>query len=65
MMNWIDVIGGVTPPEDRPLLCYCPEWNGTGYQVAMWNGDVFYYDEQSSDNFNAHVEKWTLFFEAD
>ena len=65
MLNWIDVIGGVTPPEGRSLICYCPDWNETGYQVAIWNGDVFYYYEQTSDNFNAHVEKWALFFEAD
>jgi hypothetical protein len=65
MMKWIDVNSGELPPVEQPILCYCPEWSETGYQCCKWNGDVFYYDEQSSDNFNAHVEKWTLFFEAD
>ena len=25
MIEWIDV-GDVTPPRNRTLLCYCPEW---------------------------------------
>jgi len=64
MMNWIDV-EDVTPPKDRPLLCYCPEWSETGYQVAEWNGKEFYYAEQMNDMFSETVEKWLVFYEAD
>ena len=64
MLEWIDV-GDVTPPRNRTLLCYCPEWNETGYQVAKWNGKEVYYAEQASDMFSETVEKWAIFFEAD
>lgn len=65
MLNWIDVNSGVTPPKGRPVLCYCPEWIETEYQVATWNGDEFYYTEQSNGSFSEHVEKWALFYGAD
>ena len=40
MMNWIDVNSSVKPPENRVLLCYCPEWSETGYQVARWSEET-------------------------
>lgn len=64
MIEWIDV-GDLTPPRNRPLLCYCPEWCDIGYVVATWNGKEFYYAEQVNDMFSETVEKWAIFFEAD
>lgn len=33
MIEWIDV-GDVTPPKNKPLLCYFPEWCDIGYAVV-------------------------------
>lgn len=56
---------GCKPPINRVLLCCCPEWNESGYQVAKWNGDEFTYDEQPNSMFNGMVVEWALFMEAD
>jgi hypothetical protein len=37
-------------------LCYCPEWCGTGYHVAKWDGEKFDYDEEPNGNFDNCVE---------
>ena len=37
MLDWIDVNSGELPPVEQPILCYCPEWSETGYQVARWS----------------------------
>lgn len=66
MLNWIDKDSGIIPPTNRPLLCYCPEWSETGYQVAYFNkADGFYYHEQPNDIFPELIEKWAIFLEAD
>ena len=64
-MNWIDVGYGHKPPRDRVLVCYCPDWCDAGYQVAVWDGKKFKYEDQPNDNFGQHVKKWSIFMEAD
>ena len=65
MTEWIDVDSGIVPPENRPLLCYCPEWSETGYQVARYRKNIgFYYYEEPNDVFSDLVEKWAIFIEA-
>lgn len=64
-MNWMIANNKTDPPRNRVLLCFCPEWSDTGYQVAKWNGKEFYYDEMPNGMFSEHVAKWTLFLEAD
>ncbi len=55
MLDWIDVNSSVKPPENRVLLCYCPEWSETG----------FYYYEEPNEQFGDLVEKWAVFETAD
>jgi len=55
----------VEPPRTELLLCYCPEWCESGYQVAEYTGKRFYYAEQSNDMFDECVQKWSLFEEAE
>lgn len=63
-MNWMSV-NGVKPPKNRVLLCYCPEWCESGYQVAEWNGKRFVYEEEPNEIFDQHVKEWSIFLEAD
>lgn len=51
-------------PENRHLICYCPEWNNHGYVVAQFDGNKFWYDEDHNQCFDDYVEKWSLFLEA-
>ena len=65
-MHWVDVDNeNVKPPVNRVLICFCPEWSETKYQVAFFNGTTFYYPEQPNDMFNDLVEQWAIFYEAD
>ena len=65
-MNWINVASSeIKPPRDRAILCFCAEWNDSGYQVAKWSGTQFYYDEQSNNLFDGYVTDWAIFMEAD
>jgi hypothetical protein len=64
-MNWIKKKNVIKPPKGRPLLCYCPDWNDSGYQVAFWNGDRFWYNEEPNEYFDDEVIEWTLFLEAE
>ena len=62
MLDWIDVNSSVKPPENRVLLCYCPEWSETGYQVARWSEETgFYYYEEPNEQFGDLIEKWAVF----
>jgi hypothetical protein len=63
-MNWIEINYGHKPPRNRALICYCPKWCDSGYQVAAWDGKKFRYEDQPNDNFDQHVEQWALFLEA-
>lgn len=66
MMKWIDVNSGEFPPVGQPILCYCPEWSETGYQVARWSEETgFYYYEEPNEQFGDLVEKWAVFETAD
>jgi len=46
-------------------LCYCPEWNEEGYQVAVWKGKEFTYGGQPNEMFDGLVLSWNIFLEAD
>jgi hypothetical protein len=64
-VNWIDAKSKVKPQIGRVIICYCPEWSDSGYQVAEWNGREFTYADQSNDMFNDCVVSWSVFMEAD
>ena len=65
MINYIEVSSKIPIPMNRNLICYCPDWCDSGYQIAHHNGLEFVYDEQHNDLFSDHVEKWAIFLEAD
>jgi hypothetical protein len=64
-MRWIDASEIAKPKYGVNVLCYCPDWNDSGYQVATFKAGKFEYDEDPNGSFGDHVEKWTLFMEAD
>jgi hypothetical protein len=65
-MNWIDCGEYETRPVVyKHVLCYCPKWNDSGYQVAYWDGTTWQYDEDPNGTFSKYVEAWVLFMEAD
>jgi len=66
-MQWINRAShpDITPPTDRPLLCFCQEWSDIGYQAAMYKDGRFVYDEQPNEMFDQCVTDWTIFIEAD
>ena len=37
------------------VLCRCPYWCDSGYQIAKWNGEIFEYDEDPNGGFNDEV----------
>ena len=37
------------------VLCRCPNWCESQYQIAYWNGKEFYYDDQPNDWFHENV----------
>ncbi len=40
---------------EQLVLCRCPNWCSTGYQVARWNGSEFYYEDDPNGSFHDHV----------
>ena len=67
MIDWIEIENISPPPRGRPLLVYCPDWEGapSGYSVANWNGASFAVDITAGGtrrkNINKHVKKWAMF----
>jgi hypothetical protein len=66
-MDWIDNKAGEPKPinSNRPVLCYCPKWCESEYQVAYFINGLWCYEGQPNDGFNDLVEQWTLFMCAD
>lgn len=64
-MIWINICDKVLPPKHRTLICYCPDWCASQYQIAYFDGNKFCYDEQPNDDFNVYVTQWALLLEAD
>lgn len=66
-MQWINraIHPEITPPTNRPLLCFCQDWNESGYQVAEWDGKKFTYQEEPNEMFDSCVTDWSIFIEAD
>jgi hypothetical protein len=65
-MLWIDVKDiDIKPPTYRPILCYCPDWNNSGYQVAYYSKGEFYYEGSLNGEFHYYVQKWFVFLEAE
>lgn len=63
---WFNVYDGMVPSEGELVLCYCPAWCASEYQVAYWNENSgFYYLEQPNNGFNQSVEKWSYLVEHD
>jgi len=48
----------MTPPPNRVLVAYCPDWSEDGYQICKYNESGFYYDAQPNDDFNKYVTHW-------
>ena len=67
MIDWIEIENISPPPRGRPLLVYCPDWEGapSGYSVANWNGASFaagaFVGGTRRTNINKHVKKWAMF----
>ena len=40
---------------EQMVVCRCPDWCSIGYQVAKWNGDEFYCDDDPNGIFNDYV----------
>lgn len=48
---------------EQLVLCKCPNWCSSGYQVARWNGREFEYDEQPNDWFDRDVISFMILSE--
>jgi len=48
---------------DQLVVCRCPNWCSSGYQVARWNGEEFYFDEQPNDMFHRDVVAFMILSE--
>ena len=64
-MAWVKSESNIKPDVGRVILAYCPEWSGMEYQVCMWNGRTFTYEEQPNEDFHEYVDSWSIFLEAD
>jgi len=64
-VEWVGVESKIKPQVGRLVLCYCPEWNEEGYQVAVWKGKEFTYGGQPNEMFDGLVLSWNIFLEAD
>ena len=64
MTTWIDFSSEISPPRDRPLIAYCPEFCYFEYHVVMWRNG-FFENETHGSEINQYVQKWALFMEAD
>ena len=64
MMIWHVYDKNEKTPKNRLLLCYCPGWSDTGYQVAEFDGKIFEYEDQPNEGFHSFVEQWSFFTEA-
>ena len=64
-MEWHVVDKNEKIPIRRPLLCYCPMWCDIGYQVAVFDGKEFSYEDQPNEMFDRNVLEWAIFLEAD
>ena len=40
---------------EQLVVCRCPNCCSSGYQVSIWNGEDFYFDEQPNDWFDKDV----------
>jgi len=64
-MYWLNnVEDEVKPRIGQNVLCFCPDWCNSAYQVANWNGKRFEYDEMPNDMFDGLVVGWAAFMEA-
>ena len=62
MNEWIRV-SDMKPARGDKVLCYCPDWCDTEYQIAMFDGKKFYYEDQPNDMFDGLVVAWSYFGE--
>lgn len=65
MIDWIEIENISPPPKGRPLLVYCPDWEGAPYSVADWNGSSFATGITAGGirhtKINKYVKKWAMF----
>ena len=64
MTNWIDLSSELSPPRNRPLIAYCPEWCDEKYSIVTWSGGKFECATHGAE-INEYVQQWALFMEAD
>ena len=59
MSNWIKNLDSkIKPQTNIPVICSCPDWCISGYQIGYWNGREFRYENQPNDTFGKYVEMW-------
>jgi hypothetical protein len=47
------------PEEGIMIICRCPNWCDSGYQIAKFEDGIFCYDDQPNDAFDENVIAWT------
>jgi len=60
--KWVRV-DTMKPGRGALVICYCPDWCSTAYQVAKFSGKEFSYEDQPNDMFDQHVVAWSYFDE--
>ena len=61
--NWV-IDGKATPPLNRPIILWCPDYCDLGYVIGEWAGHSFS-TEISGDEIAQYVQGWSLFLEAE
>lgn len=46
------------PKEGILIICHCPNWCDSGYQIAKFEDGIFCYDDQPNDAFDENVIAW-------
>lgn len=46
------------PKQNEDLICFCPNWNEIGYQIARYEDGEFTYPEQPNNWFHENVIGW-------
>lgn len=46
------------PSKGQMALCKCPEWCPIGFQVAIYDGTKFDYEDSPNYDFDLYVQEW-------
>ena len=53
----------ITPPPNRNLVAYCPDWCDESYVVCTYDETGFNYSGQQSNDFDKYVTHYGFLFE--